>query len=109
MATALSLVHAAYTPAVYARYRKRMLEAGAQLYELDPIPSEALALASDVMRLIDPLMAHQACQVWLDANGTLRWSSGEPDAQPLAVEPRTTFWERQRLDLLWMLVPESVL
>jgi hypothetical protein len=133
----------------YSRYRKRMLQAGAKLYEIDPLPSERLvlaemrgspvlrihtkaavvdrrvvylgsmnldprsvalnteigviieseALAADVLQLVEALMARQAWQVWLDADGELKWSSGEPDtleSVPLAsrggalsIEPET--------------------
>jgi cardiolipin synthase C len=143
----------------YSRYRKRMLEAGAQLYEIDPLPSERLvlaemrgnpvlrvhtkaavidrrivylgsmnldprsvalnteigviieseALAADVLQLTEVLMARQSWQVWLDADGELKWSSGEPDAAPLRTEPRTTLWQRLRLRLQSVLVPEDVL
>ena len=143
----------------YSRYRKRMLQAGAKLYEIDPLPSERLvlaemrgspvlrihtkaavvdrrvvylgsmnldprsvalnteigviieseALAADVLQLVEALMARQAWQVWLDADGELKWSSGEPDTPPLHVEPRTTLWQRLRLHLQSVFVPESVL
>ena len=70
---------------------------------------ESEALANDGLRLVDQLMAQQAWQVWLDANGELRWSGGERDVPPLVDERHTTLWQRLKLNALSVFVPERVL
>jgi cardiolipin synthase C len=69
---------------------------------------ESEAFARDVLRLVEALMDRGAWKLSLAADGELQWS-GEPGTPPLRIEPRTTFWKRMRLNLLSVLVPESVL
>ena len=148
-----------FAHAGYARYRRAMLETGAELYELDPVRSKRLELAEvvgeptlrihskaavvdrrvvylgsmnldprsvalnteigviidseplarDVLFLLEALIQNGAWRVRLDANQELLWESPDPAEPPLRTEPRTTFWDRWRLRLLSVLVPESVL
>ena len=141
----------------YRRYRKTALEAGAELYELDPVPAERLALpemrghpvvrihgkaavidrrivyigsmnfdprsvalnteigvviesaplAHEVLELLEPLMALGSWQVRIGDYGELEWTrDGWPGDR---AEPRTTLWQRMRLDWLSVLIPERSL
>ena len=148
------LVHAGYR-----RYRKALIEAGAELYEIDPRPSERMVVAEmrgmpvlrvhtkaaiidrrvvfigsmnldprsaalnteigivvesepfarDVLGLVETLMRKGAWRVRLDARNELEWKAEEGSAPPLKEEPRTTFWQRFKLDVLSVLVPETAL
>jgi putative cardiolipin synthase len=67
------------------------------------------AFARDVLHVVELVMERGAWRVRLDPDGKLVWSNSDQPPTVLHQEPRTTAAQRWWLELLSVLVPESVL
>jgi putative cardiolipin synthase len=67
-------------------------------------------LAAQMRAGFEQVVSHSAYAVALNGEGDLRWlDPAAPGSEPLAQEPRTTWWQRFVVGTLSLVVPESML
>ncbi|HBQ41264.1 MAG TPA: phospholipase, partial [Halieaceae bacterium] len=67
-------------------------------------------LAAQMRAGFEQVISHSAYAVALNGEGDLRWlDPAAPGSEPLAQEPRTTWWQRFVVGTLSLVVPESML